>query len=159
MTIDFYNRFIRENTGIINKICRAYTDTDEDYEDYFQEVCLQLWRSHSFFEDKSAVATWVYRVALNVCLTHFKKAKKRVETGSLKEIDMLRTETDATEAEQFEQLYKAIKKLKEIDRAIIILYLEDKSYKEIAEILGIKTNHVGVKVNRIKNTLKQLIHG
>ncbi|GAB3823961.1 RNA polymerase sigma factor [Pontibacter rugosus] len=159
MTIDFYNRFIRQNAGIINKICRAYTDTEEDYEDYFQEVCLQLWRSHSFFEDKSAVSTWVYRVALNVCLTYFKQEKKRPKTAALQELSMAATETDTAEVEQLQALYTAIKQLKEIDRAIIILYLEDKSYKEIADILGIKVNHVGVKVNRIKNTLKQLIHG
>lgn len=159
MTLDFYNRFIRENAGAINKICRAYSDSEEDYEDYFQEVCLQLWRSHSFFEEKSAFSTWVYRVTLNVCLTLFRQAKRAPKKVSLEATAEAAERPGSAEAEQLEELYRAIKQLKEIDRAIVILYLEDKSYKEIAEILGIKVNHVGVKVNRIKNTLKQLIHG
>lgn len=159
MSSEFYNRFIRENAGIISKICRAYTDTSEDYYDYFQEVCLQLWRTHESFQHQSAVSTWVYRVALNVCLTQFSKAKKRVATDPILEQHFAMEEASSVEAEQLNSLYAAIKKLKETDRALIILYLEDKSYKEIADILGTNTNHVGVKINRIKNQLKEIIHG
>ncbi len=159
MSSEFYNRFIRENAGIISKICRAYTDTPDDYHDYFQEVCLQLWRTHESFQQQSAVSTWVYRVALNVCLTQFKKTKNRIDTAPLAEYSFAAEESSSAEAEQLNSLYAAIKKLKETDRALIILYLEDKSYKEIADILGTNTNHVGVKVNRIKNQLKELVHG
>lgn len=159
MSSEFYNRFIRENAGIISKICRAYADTADDYHDYFQEVCLQLWRTHASFQGKSSVSTWVYRVALNVCLTQFSKEKKRIATDPILEQHFAAEEACSVEAEQLNSLYAAIKKLKETDRALIILYLEDKSYKEIADILGSSTNHVGVKINRIKNQLKELIHG
>ena len=159
MSSAFYNRFIRENAGIISKICRAYTDTPEDFNDYFQEVCLQLWKNHESFQEKSAVSTWVYRVSLNVCLTQFKKTKKRIDTDPIPLHFMGVQEEEGAEAEQLKVLYAAIKQLKEADRAIIILYLEEKSYQEIAEILGTNANHVGVKINRIKNTLKTLIHG
>ena len=159
MSSAFYNRFIRENAGIISKICRAYTDTPDDYHDYFQEVCLQLWKNHESFEGKSALSTWVYRVALNVCLTQFKKSKNRIDTTAIPDHFALAAENSSEEAEQLNSLYTAIKKLKETDRAIIILYLEEKSYQEIADILGTNANHIGVKINRIKNTLKTLIHG
>lgn len=159
MSSAFYNRFIRENAGIISKICRAYTDTPDDYNDYFQEVCLQLWKTHESFQGSAAVSTWVYRVALNVCLTHFKKSKKRIDTDAIPEHFIAIQEEEGPEVEQLKVLYAAIKQLKEGDRALIILYLEEKSYQEIAEILGTNANHVGVKINRIKNTLKTLIHG
>lgn len=159
MSSEFYNRFIRENAGIISKICRAYTDTNEDYHDYFQEVCLQLWKAHASFQHQSAVSTWVFRVALNVCLTQFKRSKKRIDTKPIPAHSMLVQESGGEEAEQLNSLYAAIRKLKEADRAIIVLYLDEKSYQEIAEILGTNTNHIGVKINRIKNRLKELIHG
>lgn len=159
MSSAFYNRFIREHAAIISKICRAYTDTHDDYKDYFQEVCLQLWKAHESFQHQSALSTWVYRVSLNVCLTQFKRTKKRIDTNPMPDHFMLVEESGTEEAEQLSSLYVAIRKLKQADRAIIILYLEDKSYQEIAGILGTNTNHIGVKINRIKNRLKELIHG
>lgn len=159
MSSEFYNRFIRENAKIISKICRAYTDSADDYHDYFQEVCLQLWRSRESFQNKSAVSTWVYRVTLNCCLTLFKNHKRRVATTEIKESVIQVPQQDAAELEQLDMLYAAIRQLKEMDRALIILYLEEKSYKEIAEILGTNANHIGVRINRIKNTLKEIING
>jgi RNA polymerase sigma-70 factor (ECF subfamily) len=157
---EFFNTFVKEQTGIITKICRAYTDNDDDFQDYFQEVALQLWRSYKSFNYQSKVSTWVYRVALNVCLTHFKKHKRNVATTSLDTIHFEpHQKADSLEAEQLEYLYKAIRQLKEIDRAIILLYLEDKSYKEVSEIMGLTVTNVGAKINRIKNQLKSTIDG
>lgn len=111
------------------------------------------------FKNKSAVSAWVCRVALNICLTQFKKTKKRIDADPVPDHFMGTHEEEGVEAEHLNNLYAAIRQLKEADRAIIVLYLEEKSYQEIAEILGTNTNHIGVKINRIKNTLKTLIHG
>jgi RNA polymerase sigma-70 factor (ECF subfamily) len=157
---EFFNTFVKEQTGIITKICRAYTDNEDDFQDYFQEVALQLWRSYKSFNYQSKVSTWVYRVALNVCLTHFKKHKRNVATTSLDNIHFEPYHnSDSAEAEQLEYLYKAIRQLKEIDRAIILLYLEDKSYKDVSEIMGLTVTNIGAKINRIKNQLKSIIDG
>ncbi len=156
MSTDFYQTFILPHQGIIVKICRAYTDTQEDFEDFYQEVCLQLWKSKENFHNQSEWSTWVYRVALNVCMTLIKKSKKR------KYLDI---NTDLTEEptvfqnEELDLLYKAIRQLSDIDRAIILLYLEEKSYKEIAHIIGSNANNIGVRIQRIKQRLKKSLHG
>ena len=155
---EFFRTFIQDQIGIITKICRAYTDNEDDFQDYFQEVALQLWRSYEGFNHRSKVSTWVYRVALNVCLTHLKRHKRKVDTTTLDKVHFEPAgHIEDEKKEQVDLLYKAIRKLKEIDRALILLYLEDKSYKEIADILGLTVTNVGAKVNRIKTQLKKLI--
>lgn len=139
-------------------ICRAYSRTEESLKDLVQEVTLQLWRSHKSFKGNSQLSTWVYRVTLNVCLSHSKRMKRKVETIPLEWKSDSAAEED-TDKEQIEKLYAGIKRLKESDRAIILLYLEDKSYKEMSEILGITVSNVGVKVNRLKEKLKEIING
>lgn len=115
--------------GIIIKICRAYTNSQEDFEDYYQEVCLQIWRSHSNFNSKSEWSTWVYRVTLNVCLTLLKKKKKGYRHFVSDSIPIEQTEENkAFEDESLNLLFAAIRKLSEIDRAIIMLHLDEKSH-------------------------------
>ncbi|MGB3466638.1 MAG: sigma-70 family RNA polymerase sigma factor, partial [Cyclobacteriaceae bacterium] len=130
----------------------------EELKDFVQEVTIQLWRSHEKFENRAKVSTWVYRVTLNVCLSMAKKNKRTVVAVPLINSNYSE-DIDETEKEQIELLYNTIRRLKEGDRAIVLLYLEDKSYKEIAEILGITVSNVGVKVNRLKNQLKSMING
>lgn len=157
MSEEFFKSYVEENMSLIMHLCRAYARDEESLKDLVQEVTLQLWRSHKSFKGNSQRSTWVYRVTLNVCLSHSKKLKRRPETVPL-EWGSGRTEEYDPEQEQIEKLYKGIKQLNESDRAIILLYLEDKSYKEMSDILGITVSNVGVKVNRLKERLKQLIH-
>lgn len=145
------------HAGIIIKICRAYTDSQEDFEDYYQEACLQIWKSRNAFQEKSKWSTWLYRITLNVCLTLTKKSKKR---GFSTEFTTQTLEKNrAFENEDLNLLYDAIKKLSEIDRAIILLHLEEKTHKEVASILGLTANNIAVKINRIKKQLKILLDG
>ncbi len=139
-------------------LCRAYSRDEESLKDLVQEVTLQLWRSHKSFKGNSQLSTWVYRVTLNVCLSHSKKLKRKPDTISL-DYGISKSEEIDPEKEQIEKLYHGIRQLKESDRAIILLYLEDKSYKEMSDILGITVSNVGVKVNRLKERLKQMING
>jgi RNA polymerase sigma-70 factor (ECF subfamily) len=161
LSIDFYEASILPFAGIIIKICKAYTNSQEDFEDYYQEVCLQIWRSKDNFNEQCKWSTWVYRVALNVCLTLLKKEKRNGQTYFTSDTlpDVVTTENSAFEYEPLNQLYMAIRQLSEVERAIILLYLEEKPYQEIAEILDTTANNVAVRVGRIKERLKKILDG
>ncbi len=157
MSTDFYITSILPYSGIIIKICRAYTDTQEDFEDYYQEVCLQIWRSRYNFQKASEWSTWIYRISLNVCLTLLKK-KKNNKQHFVSDVlpDDAVVESHAFADESLNQLYAAIRHLSEVDRAVILLHLEEKTYQEIADIMGTNPNNVGVRITRIKDRLKKL---
>ncbi|WP_298418348.1 RNA polymerase sigma factor [uncultured Kordia sp.] len=161
MSQDFYISHILPHAAIIIKICRAYSNSQEDFEDYYQEVCLQIWRSRANFNQKSAWSTWIYRISLNVCLTLLKKDKKNGKTFVSDTLpkEVIEDSQAVFDEESLNELYKAIKQLNEINRAIILLYLEEKSYDEIANIMGMKLTTIGVRINRIKEQLKKLLHG
>ncbi len=160
MSNDFYKTSILPFSGIIIKLCRAYTNSQEDFEDYYQEVCLQIWRSKDNFREESEWSTWVYRISLNVCLTLLKKKKKNVQHFVSDSVTVEETEASyAFSDESLNLLYAAIRKLSEIDRAIIMLYLDEKSQKEIADIIGTNPNNIGVRVKRIKMKLKKILDG
>ena len=160
MSSDFYNISILPYAGIIIKLCRAYTNSQEDFEDYYQEVCLQIWRSKDNFREESQWSTWVYRISLNVCLTLLKKNKKKGQQFASDVIPVELTEDSyAFSDENLNELYRAIRQLSEIDRGVILLYLEEKSYKEIADIMGTNTNNIGVRIKRIKERLKKILDG
>ena len=160
MSSDFYKSSILPFAGIIIKLCRAYTNSQQDFEDYYQEVCLQIWRSKDNFREESQWSTWVYRISLNVCLTLLKKKKNKVQFFVSDAIITEETEDNfAFSDEALNILYEAIRKLSEIDRAVIMLYLEEKSQKEIAEIIGTNPNNIGVRVKRIKIRLKKILDG
>jgi RNA polymerase sigma-70 factor (ECF subfamily) len=155
---DFYTSSILPYAAIIIKICRAYTNTQEDFEDYYQEVCLQIWRSNKNFGGQSEWSTWIYRLTLNVCLTLLKKnSKHHVTSDQLP--DVVAEDNRSFDDESLNHLYNAIKQLSEVDRAVILLYLEEKSYQEIAEIIGTNPNNIGVRVKRIKERLKKILDG
>ena len=155
-----FKKFIEEHTGIITKICSVYTDGQEEFKDYYQEVTLQLWRSFDTFRGDAKISTWVYRIALNVCLSQVRKKKRKVKTTTLENIQVATDNEDKEKEEKVALLYRSVKQLKEAERALILLYLDDKSYKEIADILGLTVTNVGAKVNRIKTKLKNIMtHG
>nr|WP_319997851.1 sigma-70 family RNA polymerase sigma factor [uncultured Draconibacterium sp.] len=150
---------IQKNQGIIHKVCNIYCDTEDDRSDLFQEIVVQLWKSYPNFRRESKVSTWMYRVALNTAITTFKKSKRRPDQSSLTydnfqiEDEKYDTETE----ENIKVLHKAIQQLTGIEKSIVLLYLENKKYEEIAEITGITQNYVRVKMNRIKKKLKKLM--
>lgn len=152
-----FQAFISTHHRIISKVCSIYTDTRDDFNDYYQECVIQLWRSFDSFRGASKLSTWVYRVCLNVCLSQLRSKKKHVPITQGEIPDVI-DYSDNYEEENLARLYAAIKKLKESDRAIILLYLEEKSYKEMSDILGITVTNVGAKVNRVKNQLKKVIN-
>jgi RNA polymerase sigma-70 factor (ECF subfamily) len=158
LSSDFYKNSILPFAAIIIKICRAYTNTQEDFEDYYQEVCLQIWRSRDNFKNESEWSTWIYRISLNVCLTLLKKKKYYPQHFVSDRLPPEATVYNhAFSDESINQLYMAIKKISEIDRGVILLYLEEKSYQEIADIIGTNPNNIGVRIKRIKTRLEKLM--
>ena len=155
-----FNLFLKEHRGIIHKLCRGYANSVQDFEDNVQEVYYQLWKSIDRFEGKSKSGTWVYRLTLNVCLYNLSKRKKRVDHPT--EAQVIR-DLQEQHHEFFKPdspvkiLYESIALLRPIDRTIIMLYLEKKDLREIAEVVGLSATNVGVKVNRIKKKLKEIV--
>lgn len=160
MSSDFYQSSILPYAAIVIKICRAYTNTQEDFEDYYQEVCLQIWKSRDNFRGQSEWSTWVYRLSLNVCLTLLRKKKNNRQYFASDSVpETLLEDSQVFTDESLNQLYGAIKQLSEIDRGVILLYLEERSYKQIADIIGTNPNNIGVRIKRIKERLKNLLDG
>ncbi|MDB4285774.1 sigma-70 family RNA polymerase sigma factor [bacterium] len=160
MSSDFYTISILPFAAIIIKICRAYTNTQEDFEDYYQEVCLQIWKSKDNFREQSKWSTWIYRLSLNVCLTLLKKQKKNKHHFASDYLpDEAVEDSHAFAEESLNQLYDAIRQLSEVDRAVVLLYLEEKSYQDIADIIGTNPNNIGVRITRIKERLKKILNG
>lgn len=159
MSSDFYTTSILPYAGIIIKICRAYSKSEEDFQDYYQEVCFQIWRTRENFKEDSEWSTWIYRLSLNVCLTLLKKDKKKRQHFVSDPLPAEASEEmQVFSDESLNQLYAAIRRLSEVDRAVILLYLEEKSYQEIADIMGTNPNNIGVRIKRIKERLKKLLH-
>lgn len=147
---------VGKHQNIIHKVSRMYRNTKEDQEDLYQEIVFQLWKAFPHFRGESKVSTWMYRIALNTSIATFRKKTLAVEHISGIPEQLHPTEPhEASENE--ERMYWALQQLNDAEKAIIALYLEDYSYREIADITGISETYVGVRINRIKNKLRTII--
>ena len=143
---------------MIIKVSRLYTNSPEDEQDLFQEIVLQLWRSYDTFRGQSKISTWMYRVALNTAITLFRKKTKSPQTDELMDYHHRDyVEDDDEKQQQISLLYKVVKMLPKMERAIVMMYLDDLPYREIAETLGISEVNARVKMTRLKKTLKELM--
>lgn len=151
-------KLIEDNKAIIYKICNSYCSNSSDRQDLAQEIIYQLWKSGKSFNGEHKFSTWMYRVALNVAISFYRKQKTNNQEISVTEHNLEIADTDDgrnAKEENINRLQQFINELKELDRALMILYLEEKSYKEISEILGITETNVATKIGRIKEKLKQ----
>jgi len=145
---------IQQYQDKIYKTCLGFTGNSEEAKDLLQEVCINLWLGLEKFNQQSSISTWIYRITVNTCLMY--KRKRRVDIVDLSAVQELSAEKDNSNnqsATDLKLLQKFISELPEKERIIIILYLENLSYDEIAEVTGITTNYIGVKINRIKKLL------
>ena len=144
---------IREHERLVHKVCSVYTSEKEDREDLFQEIILQAWISFPKFKHASKVSTWLYRVALNTAINHKRKDRKHIKTLDLEGLHDVRESTDPF-AEEYKILHRLIGELPTLEKALVLLYLDDRSYQEIAEIMGLSASNVGTKLARIKAKMK-----
>ncbi len=152
-------RLIKEHQGIIHKVCSIYCNDPVDKQDLFQEIVLQIWRAYPSFKGQSKVSTWMYRIGLNTAISLFRKKKRRPQLQALSPIEyqIAATPVDQELEERLKLLRRAIEKLNKVEKAIIMLYLEEHSYTQIAEIMGMSESNIGVKIHRIKSKLKQIV--
>jgi RNA polymerase sigma-70 factor (ECF subfamily) len=151
-------RLVNDNRGILHKVCRMYGAAGSDRQDLFQEIVIQLWRAYPSFRGESKFSTWLYRIALNTAISDLRRQRRHILPV---DPDRLPTQLQDIQysnekEEQLQSLYAAIDRLTEVEKALTMLYLEDKSYAEMEEILGIPQNNLRVKMNRIKEKLRKM---
>lgn len=151
---------LETNQNLIHKVCRLYTHDVDAHNDLFQEISIQLWKSYKNFRGDSKFSTWMYRVALNTAITLYRKSKRSIQTQEFDTVQfkIKASEYDDTEEQQLNQMYKAIRALNDIEKALVFLYLEDKSYKEISDTMGITEVNARVKMNRVKTKLRTILN-
>lgn len=156
-----FTQLITENQGIIHKVCRIYCDSKDAHDDLFQEIVLQLWKSYDTFKGDSKFSTWMYRVGLNTAITLIRKKERSIATTSLDSGNFFNIKSQDRDEEQEEKLkllYQCIKQLNDVERALVLFYLEDLPYREIAETMGISEVNARVKMNRAKSKLKEMMN-
>lgn len=153
-----YNEFtamLQEHERLVYKVCGIYSLDKEDHKDLFQEIVLQAWSAYPRFRNTAKVSTWLYRVALNTAITHKRKQKKYATLPATESLHELADGMPPVYAEEYKILQKLISSLPPLEKALVLLYLEDRSYQEIADIMGLTVTNVGTKLGRIKDKLKK----
>ena len=151
----FFSNLVREHKSTIYTVCYMFSKDNDEVADLFQEILIKLWKGFQSFEGRSDIKTWVYRVSLNPCISLDRKKKRRKKSGSLA-MDINLYDDNDSDTRQVKQLYERINRLGVFDRAIILLWLEGIPYDEIADIVGISTKNVSVKLYRIREQLKNM---
>ena len=156
-----FETLLREHQRIVSKVVSVYARDPEDRRDLTQEICVQLWRSFPGFDERRArFSTWMYRVALNVAISQLRRPPRQEEPLDLQQLEVMGgSEGIAESDERIEAMYGFISQLDPLNRALILLYLEDRSYGDIAEILGISETNVATKISRIKHKLRSQMTG
>ena len=149
-----FAQMIKEHKHTIYTVCFMFSKDSDEVNDLFQEVLINLWQGFASFEGKSKIDTWIWRVSFNTCISQERKKKRTSAIPLTMGIDLFNDKDDDTK--QVKMLYDRIHRLKPIDRAIVLLWLEGMPYDEIAAIVGITTKNVSVRLYRIKEELKQM---
>lgn len=151
-----FTQWLSEHKGLFFKIVRSFTQSKMEEDDLFQEIAVQVWRSVPCFKNKSAVSTWIYRVALNTAITWTTRENKQREQNKQIQNDGFVLEAVVEEQDsRLDWLYGEVAKMNEVDRSVALLLLDGYSYKEMAEIIGISEGAIGVKIHRIKKHLTE----
>lgn len=162
MTKDIKEQFLdvlEKHIGIIIKISGAYAYQHEDRKDLMQDIILELWKSFKRFDGSCKISTWIYRISLNISMNYKRKRSNAfmfTSLGDFREHELASWIADAEDFSQLDILYNSIKQLGEINKAIVLLYLDGNSHEEIAEITGISKTNVGTRMSRIKEELKKI---
>lgn len=149
-----YTSMVMEYKDVIFKVCYIYAEK-EYIDDYYQEVLIQLWLSFPHFRGDAKLSTWIYKISLNTCISFVRKKKRKPLSKPLcLEVDIY--DNDFEKRQQLEELYNLINKLNKLEKSVILLWLEERSYDEIASITGLSRANVATKLRRIKDKLKNM---
>ena len=153
-----FESHIKEHELLLHKVSCMYAYNNTDRQDLFQEIVIQLWKAFPNFKGDAKISTWMYRIAINTAITGLRKTKKLITSYEPHTIPEHAVDeaTSLQKEEQVKELYNAIERLNQVEKAIVMLYMEDRSYEDMEEILGINQGNLRVKMNRIKDKLKQL---
>jgi RNA polymerase sigma factor, sigma-70 family len=149
---------IQQNKGIIYKVANSYCRNPEERQDLFQEIVVQLWQAFKTYNSSFKHSTWIYRISLNVAISFYRKENRRRHISNPLPDGILALKENPMDDERegdLNLLQQAIAQLRELDRALMLLYLDEKSYREIAQIMGISESNVATKVGRIKIVLRK----
>jgi RNA polymerase sigma-70 factor (ECF subfamily) len=150
-----FTALIQEHQGLLFKVASVYTNSTLDRDDLFQEIVYQLWKSFDSFRGESKITTWMYRVGMNTAISHLKKSKRSTVTLPLTDaINLSASGLDELQEERLKLLHRYIQQLNTLEKGLMLLLLEGKSYQEIAEITGLTSSNVGTRISRIKKKLK-----
>lgn len=149
---------VKEYERVIYKVCYLYTTKTASLNDLYQESVLNLWKGFPQFRRECKISTWIYRITLNTCISFIRKEKNIPEIVSLTHEAEWFTEEEDGFREILQELYRLINQLGQLDKSLILLYLEEKSYEEISEITGLTISNVATKLSRIKEKLKKMSH-
>ncbi len=149
---------IKEYELLIYKVCRMFGKSDDDRQDLFQDILIQLWKGYPKFRGESKFSTWLYRIALNTAIAQYRKMKRAPPVIDLEMLpfDISNDTVDLQREAQYQEMYEAIKQLNDIEKAIVMLYLDDKTYDEMEDIMGISNGSLRVKMTRIKEKLRTI---
>ncbi|WBX70379.1 RNA polymerase sigma factor [Tenacibaculum retecalamus] len=157
---EFFEEILERNKYKIYRICNIYAVSPIEPQDLFQEVIFEIWKSLKNFKGKSSIDTWIYKITVNVCLRKkmkFDKSNRKTDRFESIHFIPIEKEIDTSKQEKFQYLKECISALNETDTSLIVLYLDDLSYKEIAKITGLSENHIAVKMKRIRKKLFECI--
>jgi RNA polymerase sigma-70 factor (ECF subfamily) len=154
-TEKLFIELVRQNERLIYKVCSMYISDEFPLSDLYQEVVYNLWKSFPKFRNECSQSTWIYRIALNTCISGMRKELRKPQHVSIYNLNEYLIAPESMD-ENIKEMYKLIYQLKTVERAIVLLYLEDKSYQEIADITGFTANNVAVKLKRIKEKLVKM---
>lgn len=152
-----FEKLVSGHQGLLYKVCRIYAANEADRQDLFQEMVIQLWKAYPKFKGEAKLSTWLYRVAINTAITGLRRKKDFITSYEPDALPHRSDEsTGAAEEERLQLLYNAIAQLNNVEKALVMLYLEDRTYDEMEDILGISSGTLRVKMNRVKEKLRQL---
>ena len=148
---------ITANQQVIYKVCYVYATYDYTLQELYEETVINLWKAFPKFRGDSKISTWIYRIGMNTCISYFQKSSSELRTIPISfDLGVSFTYEDSDKNYYLQELYRMINKLGKLERALVLLWLEERSYQEISDILGISKNNVAVKLNRIKEKLKTM---
>lgn len=157
-----FESMVEANRPILTKVCYMYARDPDHFKDLYQETLINLWQSFSRFRGDSTAGTWIYRVCINTCISCFRKARKHASNLSMSNPEMLQLADRACEdnehARCLSEMYNLINRLPALDKAIILMWLDEKSYQEISEVTGLQRNNVAARLHRCKQKLLKMIN-